>query len=283
MEITDVTRRDIVDYLLLREIPFYGRLDLISFLKRVWDLSSMPSTDSRFTNAEGDIWKHMVMNDDWEPNQLLITYLEMLTCNDETFLSFLEQTLHPLVVDTTVASEMVIEYNKKLSVDGYIFTIASTVSGKPIYKPKKITPKSFESDKFMYEVVLSFAGEDRDYVEKVASFLKVHNVDVFYDRYEEVTLWGKDLAEYLDKVYRGSARYCVMFISAHYAEKIWTNHERKSALARAVEEKEEYILPARFDQTELPGLRPTMGYIDLKSKSPEDLGYLIMQKLGCVI
>jgi hypothetical protein len=71
-----------------------------------------------------------------------------------------------------------------------------------------------------------------------------------------------------------------MFISEHYAKKIWTNHERKSALARAIEEKEEYILPARFDKTDIPGVRPTIGYIDLSSKAPDELGTLILKKLG---
>ena len=44
-----------------------------------------------------------------------------------------------------------------------------------------------------YEVVLSFAGEKRDYVEKVAKFLKNNNVKVFYDDFEDekIYLWGK--------------------------------------------------------------------------------------------
>ena len=37
-----------------------------------------------------------------------------------------------------------------------------------------------------YHVALSFAGEDRSYVEKVAKQLESHGVDVFYDRFEEV-------------------------------------------------------------------------------------------------
>ena len=106
---------------------------------------------------------------------------------------------------------------------------------------------------------------------------------LFYDRYEEVTLWGKDLAEHLDRVYRGNARYCIMFISEHYAKKVWTNHERRSAFAKALEEKEEYILPVRFDKTEIPGLRPTIGYIDMSARPSEELGVLILKKLGRVL
>jgi hypothetical protein len=55
-----------------------------------------------------------------------------------------------------------------------------------------------------------------------------------------------------------------MFISADYAEKVWTRHERRSALARVIEEGGDYLLPARFDDTELPGLRPTTAYVDLR-------------------
>jgi len=134
-------------------------------------------------------------------------------------------------------------------------------------------------NKFEYDVALSFAGEDRVYVEKVAKYLKEKVIKVFYDDYEKTGLWGKDLYVYLDEVYQKKARYCVMFLSCHYAEKLWTNHERKSAQARAFIEKGEYILPARFDNTEIPGISPTIGYIDLRSLEPDKFGKLIMEKL----
>ena len=134
-------------------------------------------------------------------------------------------------------------------------------------------------NKFDYDVALSFAGEDRVYVEKVADYLKEKGVKEFYDDFEKIDLWGKNLYEYLDSVYRKKARYCIMFFSSSYAKKIWTNHERKSAQARAIQEKGEYILPARFDKTEIPGIIPTVGYIDLRSLEPEEFGKLIIEKL----
>ena len=167
---------------------------------------------------------------------------------------------------------------------GYMFELSSQISGRPIYKTVKFdVKKELSPGEKAYEVVLSFAGEDREYVEAVAKYLKNSNIKVFYDKYEEVTLWGKDLSEHLDKVYRGSARYCVMFISKNYADKVWSSHERQSALAKAIEEKEEYILPARFDDTQIPGIRPTIGYVDLSKKTPEQLGKMVLQKLGRLI
>ena len=133
---------------------------------------------------------------------------------------------------------------------------------------------------FEWDVALSFAGEDRQYVEEVARLLNDEGIRVFYDAYEKAQLWGKDLYEHLDWVYRQAARYCVLFASEHYAAKVWTSHERKSAQARAIEDNEEYILPARFDDTEIPGLRPTIGYIDLRETSSAELAKLTLEKLG---
>lgn len=284
MNITELTRRNIIDYLFVRGYPFHGRMGLIDFLKRIWPLASMPSTDSRFKDAEGDIWQHMINNSDWDDDYLLYSHLDILNCNDETFLKFLETCLHPLVLsDEKIVSETLSEFNKALSADGYRLEVSSKISGRPVYKAVRFgSGKEHSCLEDAYEVVLSFAGEDREYVEAVARYLVSSDVRVFYDKYEEVTLWGKELTEHLDKVYRGSARYCVMFISKNYANKIWTSHERRSALARAVEEKEEYILPARFDDTEIPGIRRTVGYVDLREKTPEQLGQMILQKLGRV-
>jgi hypothetical protein len=131
-----------------------------------------------------------------------------------------------------------------------------------------------------FDVCLSFAGEQRDYVERIARDLKAGGLRVFYDQDADIAaqLWGRDLGEVLDYVYREGSRFCLMFISADYADKAWTMHERRSALARAVEE-DEYVLPARFDDTELPGFRPTIGYVDLREIAPATLVEFVLKKL----
>ena len=133
-----------------------------------------------------------------------------------------------------------------------------------------------------YDVCLSFAGEQRDYVELIATELKKAGLEVFYDQDEDIApkLWGRDLGEYLDYIYRQGSRFCLMFISADYAEKAWAIHERRSALARVIEEGGDYLLPARFDDTELPGLRPTTGYVDLREIAPQTLVEFVLKKLG---
>ena len=117
------------------------------------------------------------------------------------------------------------------------------------------------------------------YVEEVAAGLKALGMRVFYDRYEETSLWGKDLAEHFDSVYRNDGRYCVMFVSKAYADKMWTRHERRSALARGLESDREYVLPARFDDSEIAALRPTTAYVDLSRLSPAEVVERILAKL----
>lgn len=102
---------------------------------------------------------------------------------------------------------------------------------------------------------------------------------VFYDEDETANLWGKDLAEHLDYIYRKASRFCVMFVSEAYAKKPWTRHERRSALARAIEEESEYILPTRFDDTDLDGLPPTIAYLDLRQYAPATLVDFLLEKL----
>lgn len=132
---------------------------------------------------------------------------------------------------------------------------------------------------YEFDVALSFAGEDRAYVDTVASHLKKLKIRVFYDRYERADLWGKDLNEHLADVYGKKSQYVVLFISKHYAHKVWTNHERRSAQARALTEKGEYILPARFDDTEVPGLHATVGYLNIAHMAPAELARNIEEKL----
>ena len=133
---------------------------------------------------------------------------------------------------------------------------------------------------YRYDVGLSFAGEQRDYVSKVASELNSRGIRVFFDEFEQSDLWGKDLYDYLSEVYQHRCRFCVVFASKEYAAKAWPTRERQSVQARAIEESHEYILPARFDDTPIPGLLDTVHYIDLRQESPEALSELIAKKLG---
>jgi hypothetical protein len=131
-----------------------------------------------------------------------------------------------------------------------------------------------------WDVALSFAGAQRDYVEQVARALREQGVRCFYDADERIELWGKYLAEELPAIYGEQAASVVVFVSAEYADRDWTRHERRAALSRAVRERREYVLPARFDDTPLPGLLSDMVAIDLRTRTPQQFAAMIAAKLA---
>ncbi len=134
--------------------------------------------------------------------------------------------------------------------------------------------------KWRWDVALSFSGAQRAYVEQVAGTLKQRGVRCFYDADEQVELWGRHLAEELPAVYADQAALVVVFISAEYAAGDWTRVERRAALARAARERREYVLPARFDDTVLPGLLDDVVAVDLRRHAPEWFADLVAAKLA---
>src|SRR5260370_2171007 len=112
-----------------------------------------------------------------------------------------------------------------------------------------------------YEIAISFAGENRQFVGDVARELDSKGVRVFYDEFERVRLLGKDLVAYFGEVYGKQARFCAMFISEHYIRKAWTQLERQHAQSRALTEKDEYILPFPPAAPHVPPLPPTLASI----------------------
>lgn len=136
----------------------------------------------------------------------------------------------------------------------------------------------FENHSF--SVGLSFAGEQRDYVEAVALGLKARGIDVFYDAFHEVELWGCNLVDTLDDLYGERMNAVVLFISKEYVEKPYTDVERQAALAKAIQTRQKYIYPVRFDAVKLPGLPSTISYLEASRNTPEQLAAKICQVIG---
>jgi TIR domain len=131
-----------------------------------------------------------------------------------------------------------------------------------------------------WDVALSFAGTERDYVGQVAQALKAQGVRCFYDADEKVRLWGTYLAEELPRIYTRESAAVVVFVSADYAGRDWTRLERRAAFSQAVIQAGVYVLPARFDDSELPGLLPDVVTADLRGYTPEQFADLVVAKLA---
>jgi hypothetical protein len=90
-EVTEVTRRAIVDFISTSGKPWAGRLNEDDFLARLYDLTALPSHDPRMANAAGDIYQHRVnWRGDWADDWVFYDWrFNLIRASDETFLRFL--------------------------------------------------------------------------------------------------------------------------------------------------------------------------------------------------
>lgn len=100
----------------------------------------------------------------------------------------------------------------------------------------------------MYDVAFSFAGEDRDIVEKIKAIV-AKEFSVFYDNDNQAEIIGKDLYRYLRNLYTNEARYVVCFLSEHYYKKIWTNLELNAIKERLMITffDSDFLIPIKLD------------------------------------
>ena len=133
---------------------------------------------------------------------------------------------------------------------------------------------------YKYDVALSFAGEDREFVEKIADALKKKDIRVFYDKFYGPEMWGEDLSIMLRNVYWKDSRYCMMILSDSYIEKEWPKLERKNAIERFIGQEDAYILPVRLDgfSGNVPGLPNTIAYFQAESSDPEAVVCYLLTK-----
>lgn len=139
-EISEVTKRAIVDFLSVSGTKWAGRLQEDDFLARLYDLTLMPSTDHRFSTAAGDIWKHRIMNFDWGEDWVFYdSRFNLLHAPDDDFLRFLCETVHPVVrPEVEEVQSLVATYNRELAADGWTLVETKQISGRPVFSPQKI-------------------------------------------------------------------------------------------------------------------------------------------------
>ncbi|MGA7493623.1 MAG: TIR domain-containing protein [Syntrophobacteraceae bacterium] len=136
---------------------------------------------------------------------------------------------------------------------------------------------------YKYEVAISFAGEDRTFAEAVAKGLRDAGVEVFYDNFYAADLWGEDLSTKLREIYHDSSEFCIMLLTQHYVDKMWTSFERQQAIERLIKQKgQAYVLPVRLGgfSGEVPALSGMIGYLSVQENEPEKVVNAFLEKIG---
>lgn len=153
--ISEITKRDILDLFKNGiDIPdfwetqrvtydYFGRLDEIEFLQRLYNLNSMPSLDSKFPNAESDVRQHTVTNNDYPSCWVFEDErFQLKNGSDEVYLKFICMIFHPTVrLEKGYWKEFLAEINRLLQIDGYEIYPSEKISNRDVYGWRLFQPE----------------------------------------------------------------------------------------------------------------------------------------------
>lgn len=146
--ISEVTRRAILDHLALSGAHWSGRLDEDDFLARLYNLDALPSTDRRLKGAGADIRQHRIEWNDWPADWVFYDErFGLLHGSDDTFVRFLAEVVHPIVrPDAQTCRVLVAQFNEQLRADGWTLVEVGAISGRPIFKGSRAGIRSAAFD-----------------------------------------------------------------------------------------------------------------------------------------
>ena len=133
-----------------------------------------------------------------------------------------------------------------------------------------------------YDIGVSFSGKDREYVKKVVSLLRLNNLRVFYD--EDYTF--SNLRDELSEIYTNKVKYfSIIFMSENYKADYSSNQNNYTDMERKVIQsvglkKSDFIIYARFDDTNIAGYIETEYAVDLRSTSLESFVENIVKRVN---
>ena len=153
-------------------------------------------------------------------------------------------------------------------------------SGQGLGTPLRESAADVQSKRF--RVALSFAGEQRAFVEGVAGHLTTGLGEgrVFYDRYYTAKLARFNFNTYLTNIYLNESDLIVVFLSADYEQKDWCGLEWRVVLDLSKRRHDADIMPFTFNGVIPLGMLSIDGYIAIEEKTPQDVARLILERLG---
>lgn len=132
-----------------------------------------------------------------------------------------------------------------------------------------------------FSIAFSFAGEKREFVEKVAAILgrRFGKKRILYDRYHRAEFSRHELAFYLPDLYEKESELIVVVFCPDYEKKEWCGLEWNAIFGLLKESKVDKVMLTRFKGVKGKGLHGLAGYTDLDKLTPEEAASLILERL----
>lgn len=135
-----------------------------------------------------------------------------------------------------------------------------------------------------FRVALSFAGENRAFVARLAESLAVRlgKARVLYDRFHEAEFATARLAYQLPELYKSDSDLIVAILCRNYESKEWCGLEWDGMFALIKQGQEKQIMLCRFDRVEPKGLHGLAGFVELDERDSDDAARLVLERLALV-
>lgn len=131
---------------------------------------------------------------------------------------------------------------------------------------------------YTYDLAISYASEQFEYVREFADAMIDRGYDVFLDRYETVRLLSTFLHEELYSIFRNESRHVILFISDEYSTKPHALWEAKITIARSIFYPGCFTV-ARFSNAQVPCIDESYLYLDTEKFTAMELAELMSKKL----
>jgi hypothetical protein len=133
-----------------------------------------------------------------------------------------------------------------------------------------------------FRVALSFPGEHRPRVEKIAEALadRLTREKVLYDRWYAAEFNRPRLDTYLSKLYHDDSDLIAVFLCKEYDEKEWTGLEWDAIRDLLKRKQDDRLMFFRLDDADISGFLSIHGYQDIRTMSDQDVAAAILTRCG---
>ncbi|HZR19942.1 MAG TPA: TIR domain-containing protein [Verrucomicrobiae bacterium] len=192
--------------------------------------------------------------------------------------------LNFLLYHISMSTGMEPEPARKIAPDPFTLSLVALerlLEDQAIGKVDRSTRKLSEIN---FKVALSFPGEKRRYVSRVAKFLRerLGKDSVFYDLDYQSQLAQPNLDVLLQKIYRTQSELIVVFLCAQYNIKQWCGLELRSIRDIIKSKEDTRVMPVRFDDAHVEGFFSVDGYINARKCKARQVSDYILQRLAVV-
>lgn len=171
--------------------------------------------------------------------------------------------------------------NHNLELDPFVESLLSIESLIEMATASERTSKGVDFPDCKFQIALTFPGDERAYVSKVAAAIKAKlgEDSVFYDNDYMAQLARPNLDLLLQNIYL-QAELVVVFLCDRYAEKDWCGIEWRAVREIIKRKCDNKVMFMRFDDGDVPGTFSIDGHIDLRTATPIEAAEHIRSRLA---